>query len=94
MYKDQALIVKASDPGINHNVRLIAFTNQGINQNVASGSELKLNLIPESRPITLKCDIHPWMRSYVMVYDHPFFTTTKKDGSFEIRGIRKGPRTW
>ena len=33
--------VIASDPGINHNVRLNAFNNPGLNQNVAAGMPLE-----------------------------------------------------
>jgi hypothetical protein len=90
MYQEQTLLVKASDPGINHNVRLNAFTNPGLNQNVASGGQLELKLVAERLPIKLNCDIHPWMKSYVMVFDHPFFATTGKDGSFEIKGVPAG----
>ena len=31
-----------------------------------------------------KCDIHPWMEARVAIFDHPFFATTKADGTFEI----------
>jgi hypothetical protein len=92
MYQGQMLVVKASDPGINHNVRLNAFANQGINQNVAPGGQLPLNLVAERLPIKLNCDIHPWMKCYVMVFDHPFFATTDKDGKFEIKGVPAGPQ--
>ena len=30
------------------------------------------------------------MKSYVMVFDHPFFATTAKDGTFEIKGVPAG----
>lgn len=90
IYKDQTLIVKSSDAGINHNVRLVAFNNPGLNQNVSAGSQLEMHLVPERLPVKILCDIHPWMQSYVMVFDHPFFTTTGKDGSFEIDGVPAG----
>jgi hypothetical protein len=90
MHQDQVLLVKASDPGINHNVRLNAFTNAGLNQNLGPGGQLELKLVPERLPIKLNCDIHPWMKAYVMVFDHPFFATTGKDGSFEIKGVPAG----
>lgn len=90
IHQNQTLVVKSSDPGINHNVRLNAFTNPGLNQNVAPGGQLEIHLVPERLPIKLICDIHPWMKSYVMVFDHPFFATTGKDGSFEIKGVPAG----
>jgi hypothetical protein len=85
----QTLVVKASDPGINHNVRVTGFQN-GANQNVPAGTELKLQLVPETRPIPLKCDIHPWMSGFLLVLDHPFSAATAKDGSFEIKGVPAG----
>lgn len=90
MHTSQVLIVKASDPGVNHNVHLSAFTNQQLNQNVVPGGALELHLVPERLPILINCDIHPWMTCYVMVFDHPFFATTGKDGSFEIKGVPAG----
>ena len=90
IYKDQTLVVKSSDAGINHNVRLVAFNNPGLNQNVAAGGQLEMHLVPERLPVKLLCDIHPWMQSYVMVFDHPFFATTGKDGSFQIEGVPAG----
>ncbi len=90
IYKDQTLVVKSSDAGINHNVRLVAFNNPGLNQNVAAGGQLEIHLVPERLPVKVLCDIHPWMQSYVMVFDHPFFTTTGKDGSFQIEGVPAG----
>lgn len=90
MHQDQTLIVKASDPGINHNVHLSPFTNPGLNQTVNAGGQLELKLVAERLPIPVKCDIHPWMNCWVMVFDHPFFATTAKDGSFEIKGVPAG----
>ena len=49
-----------------------------------------MKLVAESLPIEITCDIHPWMTAYVMVFDHPFFATTAKDGSFEIQGVPAG----
>ena len=38
----------------------------------------------------LHCDIHSWMTGYLLVLDHPFFTTTATDGSFEIKDVPAG----
>jgi hypothetical protein len=89
MHTDQTLIVKSSDP-TNHNVHLNPFTNPGLNQNVTSGGALELKLVPERLPMKINCDIHPWMKSWVLVLDHPFVTTTGKDGRFEIKGVPAG----
>ena len=47
MYEGQTLVVKSSDPGINHNFHVSGFNN-GVNQNVPAGTQLKLKLVPET----------------------------------------------
>lgn len=36
---------------------------------------------------------HPWVRSYVAVFDHPYFAITKPDGSFSIPNVPPGTYT-
>lgn len=43
--------------------------------------------------LTLRCDIHPWMRGYAAVTDHPFFQVTGADGSFELTNVPVGTYT-
>jgi hypothetical protein len=40
--------------------------------------------------IPVGCDVHPWMRSYISVVDHPYFAVTKDDGTYEIKGLPPG----
>ena len=37
--------------------------------------------------VKFKCDVHPWMRAYVGVLNHPFFSVTGADGTFEIKDL-------
>jgi hypothetical protein len=87
--QDQSLVLKSSDP-TNHNVRFSAFTNAPFNQILPPNGQVSLKLVAERRPIPLACDIHPWMKGYIMVFDHPFFAITGEDGSFEIGGVPAG----
>lgn len=43
--------------------------------------------------IPVKCDVHPWMQSYIAVLDHPFFAVTGAGGTFEIAGLPAGTYT-
>ena len=90
MHTEQTLLIKSTDPIINHNVRMSAFRNPGKNQTLGPGGTLELKLEPERLPIEMACDIHPWMKANVMVFDHPFFATTSADGSFVIKGVPPG----
>jgi hypothetical protein len=89
MHQDQVLLIKSTDPK-NHNVRYTGFNSGGFNQIVGPGTETEVKLKAERFPIKLECDIHPWMKGYIMVFDHPFFATTASDGSFEIKGVPAG----
>jgi plastocyanin len=38
----------------------------------------------------IKCDVHPWMKSYVHVFDHPYFAVSGTDGKYAISGVPEG----
>ncbi|MFN2397587.1 MAG: carboxypeptidase regulatory-like domain-containing protein [Gemmatimonadaceae bacterium] len=40
--------------------------------------------------IEIRCDLHPWTRGWIMVYEHPYFVLTDRTGSFEIDSIPSG----
>jgi hypothetical protein len=40
--------------------------------------------------LEVRCDQHPWTRAWLMVFDHPYFTTTTPDGAFRIDSIPPG----
>jgi len=41
----------------------------------------------------IKCNVHPWMTTYVGVLEHPFYAVSGKDGSFEIKNLPPGKYT-
>jgi hypothetical protein len=43
-------------------------------------SELEARPFPHS----IVCNIHPWMKAWVGVFDHPYFAVTDESGRFEI----------
>ena len=40
--------------------------------------------------VQLKCDIHPWMETWVYVSDNSLFAVTGADGKFSIEGVPAG----
>jgi hypothetical protein len=89
IYKDQPLEIKSSD-SVNHNIRYTCFTNPSLNQMLGVGGKLEVKFEAERRPIMVACDIHPWMKAYIAVFDHPFYAVSGKDGTFEIQGVPAG----
>jgi plastocyanin len=89
VHQEQTIEFKSSDAA-NHNVNLHSFTNAPFNLVMAQQATLDKRFVAERRPISLTCDIHPWMKAWIMVFDHPFFAVTGEDGSFEIHGVPAG----
>jgi hypothetical protein len=71
-----------------HNVKSPEF-NQAFPFNTKK--DMKLN--DAAVMSTIKCDVHPWMRAYAGVMEHPYFAVTKADGSFTIKGLVDGEYT-
>jgi len=40
--------------------------------------------------VAVKCDVHPWMNSYIGVLDHPYFAVSGPDGTFTIADVPAG----
>jgi len=63
--------------------------NQGIQPNDQTGIDLKYTK-PETKPLMVGCDVHPWMKAYHLPVDHPFAAVTAADGTFEIKDLPSG----
>jgi hypothetical protein len=45
---------------------------------------------PAKSPFAVSCSVHPWMSSWMISLDHPYFAVTAADGSFEIKDLPAG----
>ena len=89
----QTLKVVNTDPTL-HNVHASPTANAEFNQaQPFQGMELERTFDSAEVMIPFKCDVHPWMSSYLGVVDHPFFAVTGADGSFSIDGLPAGSYT-
>ncbi len=86
------LEIHNSDIGIGHNTNAQTFlANPKFNEQVSSDSPItKVFEKTESYPAELACNVHPWMKSYVLIRDNPYMAVTAADGSFEIKNIPAG----
>lgn len=77
-----------------HNVHPLPKINREWNKSQPPGvSEIERSFPRQELMIPIKCNIHPWMRAYISVVDHPFFAVTGDDGSFELKGLPPGTYT-
>ena len=82
-----------SDPTL-HNVHLEPGRSSGMNFGLATtGSRRSIHIDVAEVPIVVRCDVHPWMRAYLAVLDHPYFAVTGRDGSFRFADVPQGGLT-
>ncbi len=83
------ITLKSSDSA-NHNIN-VKLKNSTFNQTVAGGQSIPFTpSAPERTPGQVVCDIHPWMTSWWMVLDSPYFAVTDEKGNFEIKNAPAG----
>ncbi|MBC8256337.1 MAG: hypothetical protein H8E85_03430 [Candidatus Marinimicrobia bacterium] len=86
----QELLIKNSDATL-HNIHGLPKVNSEFNfamPKVVKEKAIKINKAENF--IKIKCDVHPWMTSYISVFDHPYFAVTDDTGSFKIDNIPPG----
>jgi len=89
---NQKLEVVNSDPTL-HNIHPLPTNNREWNKAEGPGATTEETFAREEIAIPVKCNVHPWMRSYVAVFKHPYFAVTGKDGSFDLGNLPPGTYT-
>jgi hypothetical protein len=89
----QPLETKNTDP-VTHNVHPIPRDNQPWNRSLPAGAEPFMTTFPHPElAIPVVCNIHPWMRAYLFVFDNPYFAVTTKSGDFDLSNLPPGTYT-
>ena len=75
-----------------HNLHSTPSANAPFNRTQPKGRTITISF---SHPeiIRVTCDLHSWMRGWVVVADHPFYAMTNGAGEFELRGLPPGRYT-
>lgn len=92
----QTLIAGNSDPiGHNTNIQPISTQNSAKNFNLPPGAKepYKFN-VEETLPVSVVCNVHGWMKSYVVVKDHPYVGVSDADGKLVIANVPAGEWTF
>jgi plastocyanin len=77
--------------GILHNVHALSKVNASFNMAMPpTRKEADHTFGKEEGMFVVKCDVHPWMQSFVGVFSHPFFAVTGTDGKFTIKDLPAG----
>jgi plastocyanin len=75
-----------------HNLHSVSRENPSFNRTQPRGRTIPITF---ARPeiIRLNCDLHSWMRAWVVVADHPFYALTNDAGEFELPPLPPGKYT-
>lgn len=85
----QPVMVKNSD-GILHNFHTFSKKNRPLNRaQVGGGAPLQLTF-DRSESIRYECDVHSWMKGWIVVADHPYYALTSEEGAVRLEDIPAG----
>ncbi len=94
MRTTQTLVVGNKDT-VGHNTKVDPLNNNPFNILIPAGGSLKHEFTETERlPATVGCNIHQWMKAWVLVRDNPYFAVTDAEGKFEIKNLPAGEWTF
>jgi plastocyanin len=77
-----------------HNVRGTPRASPGWNASLPRrGATRDVRLDRPEVGVSVRCDLHPWMQSWLAVVDHPYFAVTGADGAYALRDVPPGEYT-
>jgi len=87
---DQPLEIQNNDLTM-HNVHPMPKHNRQWSTSQPAGSAaLKSSFARPEFAMPVLCNVHPWMRAVVFVFDHPYFAVTSTTGTFELKNLPPG----
>lgn len=86
----QTLTIKNSD-SVGHNSNIATMKNSPSNSLVPSNGSSDVTFSSdEAIPASVTCNIHPWMKAYLVICPNPYGVVSGADGSFEIENLPVG----
>ncbi|GIW94283.1 MAG: methylamine utilization protein [Pirellulaceae bacterium] len=92
VWTEQVLELGNSDEvAHNTNIATLNPANPPINQLIPAQKSIEHRFKqPENLPIPVACNIHPWMKGYVVVRDNPYAAVSNEKGELVIENIPAG----
>jgi plastocyanin len=101
MYSPHVVVMMAgqtlqvnNDDQTTHNIHPVPKDNREWNESQPPGAQpiMKVFARPEDA-IPVKCNVHPWMKSYIFVFKNPYYSVTASDGKYTISNLPPGTYT-
>ncbi|MDZ4780714.1 MAG: hypothetical protein SGJ19_10710 [Planctomycetia bacterium] len=89
-FAKQALELHNSDD-VGHNSNMAPLGDKAVNPLLPKDATLDYTFKKKQNlPVPVSCNIHPWMKGYVVVRDNPYTVVTPVDGKIELKNIPAG----
>jgi hypothetical protein len=90
--REGQVVIGKNSATFNHNLKWGGGDdNPGDNKLIPGGGQLKIEDLKASKSVVIvECNIHPWMKAWIRVFDHPYFAVTDAEGKFEIKDAPAG----
>jgi len=75
-----------------HNLHSRSKENDSFNKTQPKGRTIPI-VFSKPEIVRVDCDLHSWMRGWVVVAEHPFYALTDPEGQFTLRGLAPGRYT-
>jgi hypothetical protein len=86
----QTLELHNSDPA-SHNSNISPLGDTPFNSLIGENATADYHFTKQQNlPVPVTCNIHPWMRGYILPRDNPYAAVTGEDGTFEIKNVPAG----
>ncbi len=83
-----------NDDKATHNIHPVPKVNREWNKSQPPGAPaIAETFAREEVAIPVKCNVHPWMKSYIAVFKSPYFQITGTSGSFSLKNLPPGTYT-
>jgi plastocyanin len=79
---------------VNHSVMTMSTVARNqFNLVAGPGTPIVRVFEPQRPPVMIGCSLHPWMRAWVYIFQHPWFAVTDSRGRFRIADVPPGRHT-
>lgn len=96
-YNPHIVLVPAGKPvtirnpdGILHSVHTHSVLNPSVNRTQSKFKTELAETFVQPETIQVTCDVHSWMRGWIVVQPHPYFTVTNGEGGFLLTEVPVG----
>ncbi len=72
-----------------HNLHSLSKENPSFNRTQPNNRTIPITFTKPER-ITITCDLHSWMKSWVVVAEHPFYAVTDAAGAYRLANVPPG----